>query len=153
RSAARCNRMGIGQPGRRHRPASHVAVHIATGELLLVLVREVITTDASCQGKQDLLRQRHSAVTVSHYSTRSCASASSRSSRCMYLCVVEMLAWPSNRRAYSIPFSRQIFVPHSCRARYSTRSRGRPARSRRRKYVRLRFGTLHPFPAGDRKIG
>src|SRR5262245_917797 len=58
-----------------------------------------------------------SAVTVSHYySTRSCASASSRSSRCMYLCVVEMFACPRSRRAYLIPFSRQIFVPHSCRA-------------------------------------
>ena len=41
-----------------------------------------------------------------------------------------MFVCPSSRRAYSIPFSRQIFVPHSCRARYSTRSRGRPARSR-----------------------
>src|SRR5262249_36475866 len=33
---------------------------------------------------------------LSHYSTRSCASASSRSSTCMYLCVVEMLACSSS---------------------------------------------------------
>jgi len=51
------------------------------------------------------------------------------------------------------PLSRQIFVPHSCRARYSTKSRGSPAKSRSREYVRLRFGTVHAFPAGDRKIG
>jgi hypothetical protein len=34
----------------------------------------------------------------------------------MYRWVVLMFVWPSSRRAYSIPFSRQIFVPHSCRA-------------------------------------
>ena len=36
-----------------------------------------------------------------------------------------MFVCPSSRRAYSIPFSRQIFVPHSWRARYNTRSFGR----------------------------
>ena len=79
-------------------------------------------------------REGHSAVTVRYYFTRSCASASSLSSRCIYRWVVAMLACPSNLRAYSMPFSRQIFVPHSWRARYSTRSRGRPARSRSREY-------------------
>src|SRR5262249_51914321 len=38
-----------------------------------------------------------SAVTVTHYSTRSCASASSRSSRCMWRRVVAMLACPELR--------------------------------------------------------
>ena len=71
----------------------------------------------------------------------------------MYRCVVEMFACPSSRRAYSIPFARQTFVPHSCRAKYKTKSRGSPAKSRSREYVRLRFGTVHAFPAGDRKIG
>jgi hypothetical protein len=84
---------------------------------------------------------------------RSCASASSRSSRCMYLCVVEMIACPNRRRAYSIPFSRQIFVPHSCRVRYSTRSFGRPMLSRSREYVRLRFVMRHGLPDGDRNTG
>src|SRR5262249_61999842 len=40
-----------------------------------------------------------------------------------------------------------------CRARYSTRSFGSPALSRRRPYVRLRLGTVHAFRADDRKIG
>ncbi len=61
----------------------------------------------------------------------------------MYRCVVEIFECPSNRRANSIPFSRQTFVPHSWRAKYSTKSRGRPATSRSREYVRLRFGTVH----------
>src|SRR5262249_23316773 len=39
------------------------------------------------------------------------------------------------------------------RARYSTRSRGRPAMSRSREYVGLRLGTVHAFPAAERKVG
>src|SRR5258707_596138 len=43
-----------------------------------------------------------------------------------------MFECPSSRRAYSIPFSRQIFVPHSWRARDRARSLGTPAWLRRR---------------------
>src|SRR5262249_22705368 len=42
-----------------------------------------------------------------HYSTRSCASTSSRSSRCMQRCVVEMFPCPSNRHT---PTTRAAFL-------------------------------------------
>jgi hypothetical protein len=48
--------------------------------------------------------------------TRSCASANSVSSRCMYRGVVEMFVCLNRWRPYSIPFSRRIVVPHSCRS-------------------------------------
>ena len=65
----------------------------------LVQTSTVADCQPKCLSKSDLRRRQHIAANVSHYSTRSCASASSRSSRCMYLCVVEMLACPSSRRA------------------------------------------------------
>jgi hypothetical protein len=80
-----------------------------------------------------------------------CEPARSWSSRCIYRCVVEMLEWPRSGRAYSIPFSRQILVGHSWRARCRTKSVGNPDMSRRREYVRLRFGTVDAYPAGDKK--
>jgi hypothetical protein len=41
--------------------------------------------------------------------------ANAFSSRCMYLCVVEMVACARSLRANSMPFALQIFVPHSAR--------------------------------------
>lgn len=51
-------------------------------------------------------------VNTLRQSSKSCASAKSRSSRYMYHSVVEMLECPSRRLPYSIPFCRQTFVPH-----------------------------------------
>ena len=63
-----------------------------------------------------------SAVTVRHYSTRSWASASSRSSRCTERCVVEMFAWSNRRRAFRSTFvNSSSFAP----SRFGGRGGGR----------------------------
>jgi len=61
-----------------------------------------------------------------------------------------MSACPSRRPAYPIPFSRQVFVPHSCRAKYRTRSFGSPALSRRLTHVAV--AKVSDRKTADRKM-
>src|SRR5262245_6857842 len=56
--------------------------------------------DQCCPAEKDSGRRPRSAVTVSHYSTRSCASASSRSSKMQNAKMAGVQIWKNSRRTY-----------------------------------------------------